>query len=220
MKEKKPKAVNIFFKHVVEDSKKDPFVEHYGINGYYLYYRILEFFAIKKTDTVDLDDSKSREEFEDYLLPIKNAIEIIKIINKDSLLFEESFLSKNILKTKQIKTGTVISSEETYEESIRNKKRVADLVYLTEDEIRNFKEIYCNLYGRDKGEAFVRRCVQKLNDYKANDPLGRRRYYSDAAAIRSWVVNQVAKEPAFTIQQSTQENKFQKPDATDLSGRY
>jgi hypothetical protein len=220
MKVKKPKAVNIFFKHVVNDSKKDLFVEQYGVNGYYLYYKILEFFAIKKTDTIDLDDEKNRAEFEEYLLPIKNAIEIIKIVNKDSMLFEESFLSKNILKTKQVKVGTVISSEETYEESIRDKKRVADLVYLTEEEICKFKEIYCNIYGKNKGEDFVRRCVQKLNDYKSNDPLGRRRYYNDAAAIRSWVVNQVAREPQFYIQNFVQENKSQKPEATDLSGRY
>lgn len=87
-------------------------------------------------------------------------------------------ISKSILSSTNVEDKEKIEKEKTTEKKKKEKIAFASSVMLTEDEYNAFVEQF--------GEAATKELIQILNDYKEANG---KRYKSDAAAIRSWVVD-------------------------------
>lgn len=87
-------------------------------------------------------------------------------------------ISKSILTSTNVEDKEKIEKEKTTEKKKKEKIAFASSVQLTQEEYNAFVEQY--------GEDTTRELIQILNDYKEANG---KRYKSDAAAIRSWVVD-------------------------------
>lgn len=87
-------------------------------------------------------------------------------------------ISKSILTSTNVEDKEKIEKEKTTEKKKKEKIAFASSVQLTQEEYNAFVEKY--------GEDTTRELIQILNDYKEANG---KRYKSDAAAIRSWVVD-------------------------------
>ena len=87
-------------------------------------------------------------------------------------------ISISILTSTNVEDKEKIEKEKTTEKKKKEKIAFASSVQLTQEEYNAFVEQY--------GEDTTRELIQILNDYKEANG---KRYKSDAAAIRSWVVD-------------------------------
>lgn len=87
-------------------------------------------------------------------------------------------ISISILTSTNVEDKEKIEKEKTTEKKKKEKIAFASSVQLTQEE--------CNAFVEQYGEDTTRELIQILNDYKEANG---KRYKSDAAAIRSWVVD-------------------------------
>lgn len=172
------------FKHFVDDEKINRLIQIYGADGYFVYFRTVEFFIIRKNSPVVLDIKTHTEDLICFLdgLTIEKLHNIYDYIQENIGLFEPDVYNRGILQIRGLKST---HEPRPIAVAIEGKVNVADYVYLNEKQINEFTEKY--------GSAFYKRCVEVLSAYKANAG-GTSRYVDDAAAMRSWVVERVKKE--------------------------
>ncbi|MCB0743551.1 MAG: hypothetical protein KDC67_06585 [Ignavibacteriae bacterium] len=102
---------------------------------------------------------------------------------------KSSSKSKAKPKQKQSKNEQNADNENDNESDfVSKKKNYAEFVFLKVDEYEKFVA--------EHGEAFIKKCITKLNDYKESSG---KKYKSDAAAIRTWVIDEIKKVDKSTI---------------------
>ncbi|MDD3035233.1 MAG: DUF4373 domain-containing protein [Bacteroidales bacterium] len=163
------------FEHKTKDDMAEKLFDKHGINGYYVYYRLLEYMA----ETANTAVKATKEELAAKLSPI----DYLDIINDMSELFEKELWEAGFIQLKEFKSKK--HNGKTVEEITKGKRKFLDTVYLFQSDIDKLVDAY--------GEDITKKCIATLNDYKINKN-GVATYKNDAAAIRSWVINKVLKE--------------------------
>lgn len=177
----------ITFKHSCDNDKVEKLIDKYGTDGYYVLFRTIEMFASNKNNPIILDTQKDFDILMHYLKGVKyeRAKEIYDYIQETMEMFNAEIYKRGILQIGNLQTR---KEPRNINDAIKGKKHVAEFVYLTQNQIDELVQKY--------GKEFTMRCVETLNDYKANHG-GVSRYNDDAAAIRNWVVDKTMKEYRF-----------------------
>jgi hypothetical protein len=209
--------VAITFKHICNHEKINKLIESLGHEGYYIYFRTVEYFAIHKNTPLILDMPEYHADLLNYLYmdDIKHLIESYGVIQEITGVFQQNIFERGILQIKEIKP---IKEPRDYALAVEGKIKVSSMVFLTQAQIDEFVGKY--------GKVFYDRCIEVVTDYKTNKN-GMTTYNDDAAAIRNWVVDKVMKEkqflnydfPNLPKQEKRQPPKFKRPEASDLK-RY